>query len=193
MKAIKQLEEGYSELISIDLQKNTKLKLLVNLIAIILAIIMVVPMNFYISIKTVFVAQNGLGHLALKLGVLVISIIAYMFLHELVHGVAMKICGTEKIKYGFTGLYAFAGSEDYYDKAGYIFIALVPVVLWGIALAVINFFVPNGWFWIVYVIQIVNVSGASGDFYVTFKFIRLPKDIWVKDLGVSMTVYSKSN
>ena len=38
-----------------------------------------------------------------------------MILHEIVHGIAMRICGTKKVKYGFTGLYAFAGSKDFYD------------------------------------------------------------------------------
>ncbi len=189
MKAYKELEYGYSELLSIDLQNNKKLKLLVNGIAILIAIAMVVPVAFIISIKTLFEEQN----LWLKLGVLVVSFIAYVILHELIHGVAMKICGTKKVKYGFTGLYAFAGSDDYYDKSGYFFIALAPVVLWGIALAIISVFVPNSWFWVAYIIQVLNVSGAGGDLYVTFKFCRLPKDILVKDAGVSMTVYYKSN
>ncbi len=189
MKGYSELKEGYGELLSIDLQKNKKLKLIVNGIALLIAVAMVVPVAFFISIKTLFEGQ----YLWLKLGVLVVSYIAYIVLHELIHGIAMKICGTKKVKYGFTGLYAFAGSDDYYDKSGYIFIALAPVVLWGIVLAVINIFVPSGWFWVVYLIQVLNISGAGGDFYVTFKFCRLPKDILVKDQGVSMTVYSKAN
>jgi len=104
----------------------------------------------------------------------------------------MKICGTKKIKYGFTGMYAYAGSDDYYGKKAYIFIALAPVVLWGIVIAIINCFVPLDWFWGIYFLQIFNISGAAGDFFVTIKFLRFPKDILVKDKGVSMTVYSKN-
>ena len=110
---------------------------------------------------------------------LIILMFLYLILHELVHGIAMKLCGTKKVKYGFTGMYAFAGSEDYYDKKAYSFIALAPVVLWGIVLAVINPFVPVEWFWIVYLIQIMNVSGAAGDLFVTVTFSRLPQDILV--------------
>ena len=77
------------------------------------------------------------------------------------------------------------------DKKAYIFIALAPVVLWGVVLAVINCFVPTKWFWVVYLIQIANISGAAGDLFVTIKFSRFPKDILVKDYGVGMTVYSK--
>ena len=103
----------------------------------------------------------------------------------------MKICGTDKVKYGFTGIYAFAGSDDYYTKKSYIFIALAPVVVWGVILAVINAFVSETWFWIVYIIQISNISGAAGDLYVTVKFLKFPDDILVHDNGVSMEVFSK--
>ncbi len=103
----------------------------------------------------------------------------------------MKLCGTKKVKYGFTGLYAFAGSDDYYGKAAYIFIALAPVVLWGVVLLIANFIVPISWFWAVYLIQITNILGAAGNAYVTVKFASLPKDISVQDSGTAMTVYSK--
>jgi hypothetical protein len=135
--------------------------------------------------------QAGLGAYTARFAVLLALLVVYMILHELVHGIAMKMCGTKKIKYGFTGMYAFAGSDDYYGKKPYILIALAPVVLWGVVLAVINPFVPADWFWVVYLIQISNISGAAGDLYVTVKFSKLPKDILVKDYGVGMRVYSQ--
>jgi hypothetical protein len=88
-------------------------------------------------------------------------------------------------------MYAFAGSKDFYDKRGYIFIALAPVVLWGVVLAVVNFMVPVEWVWVIYFVQIVNLSGAAGDLFVTVRFSRFPKDILVQDYGVGMTVYSR--
>jgi hypothetical protein len=45
---------------------------------------------------------------------------------------------------------------------------------------------------VVYLIQMVNLSGAGGDIYVTFKFARLPRDILVRDTGVAMTVFAPS-
>lgn len=65
------------------------------------------------------------------------------------------------------------------------------MVVWEIVLLILNFIVPMSWFWVVYFIQMGNVSGAAGDLYVTWKFSKLPKDILVKDTGVEMTVYSK--
>ena len=190
MKAVESLPEGYREFYSVDLQKNKKIALLVNLAALIIAAILLVPMLFGVPISSLFDMEKGLVGYIVRFVALIVLIIAYLVLHELTHGVAMKICGTKKVKYGFKGLYAFAGSDDYYNKTAYIFIALAPVVLWGLVIAIINPFVPLEWFWVVYFIQIINLSGAAGDFFVTIKFLGFPKDILIRDCGVSMTVLS---
>ncbi|MBE6813400.1 MAG: DUF3267 domain-containing protein [Ruminococcaceae bacterium] len=190
MNAVNVLPEGYKEFYSLDLQKDKKKALLVNGIALAISVIMVIPMHFVVPITTLFDISKGY---IFKMLTLVLLLVVYMILHELVHGVAMKLCGTKKVKYGFTGLYAFAGSEDFYPKKPYIFIALAPVVLWGIVLAVVNILVPTEWFWIIYILQIMNLSGAAGDFFVTIKFSQFPDDILVKDHGVGMVVYSTHN
>ncbi len=189
MKAFETLPEGYKEYYAIDLQKNKKISLLINLLAIAIAAVFVVPMLYIVPISTVLAAD---GYWTRFIALIVLMIV-YMILHELVHGAAMKLCGTKKVTYGFTGMYAFAGSQDYYAKKPYIFIALAPVVLWGIVLLIVNLIVPVAWFWIVYILQIINLSGAAGDLFVTVKFSRFPKDILIKDHGVGMTVYTKEN
>ena len=190
MKAVKELPVGYKEIFSVNLQKDKKIATVISVGAILIAVLMVVPMNFYIPITTIFDFSQGMKIYFARVIVLMVSMIAYLILHEAVHGIAMKICGTKKVKYGFTGMYAFAGSDDFYDKKSYVFIALAPVVLWGIVLAVVNCFVSENWFWVVYFIQISNISGAAGDIYVTAKFSKMPSDILVTDCGVGMTVYS---
>ncbi len=191
MKKFENLPDDYREIYSIDLQKNKKMSVIVNGLAIVIAALLAVPMHFIVPFDTMFNLASGTKDMLIKYGVLIILMFAYMVLHELVHGIAMKICGTKKVKYGFTGLYAFAGSKDFYGKKSYIFIALAPVVLWGIILGFVNLVVPVGWFWVVYLIQIINLSGAAGDLFVTFKFSRLPKDILIQDYGVGMKVFSK--
>lgn len=191
MKAFESLPEGYREIYDIDLQKDKKTALFVNLLALAIAALLVIPMLFVVPISSLFSMENGMGNYFLRFGALLVLIVVYMILHELVHGAAMKLCGTKKVKYGFTGMYAFAGSKDFYDKKAYIFIALAPVVLWGIVLAAITPLVSAQWFWVVYLIQITNLSGAAGDLFVTVRFSRLPRDILVQDHGVGMKVYSQ--
>ena len=192
MKAVATLPEGYREFYTIDLQKNKKMSLLVNVLAVMIAVLLMVPMHFFVPISTLFAMENGLGSYVIRFVSLIVLMIAYIVLHELTHGIVMKLLGTKKVKYGFTGLYAFAGSDDYYGKKAYILIALAPVVLWGIVLAIINPFVPTEWFWVVYFLQILNLSGAAGDYMVTIKFSGFPKAILITDYGLGMTVFSKS-
>ena len=191
MKAVKNLPEGYREICTIDLQKNKKMALVVNLLAIVIAALLAIPMHYVVPISSLFSMENGMQSYMFRFVGMFVLLILYMVLHELVHGIAMKMCGTKKVKYGFTGIYAYATSNEFYDKKTYIFIALAPVVLWGIVLAVVNMFVSLEWFWVVYLIQISNLSGAAGDLYVTVKFLRLPSDILIQDYGVGMTVFSK--
>lgn len=191
MKAVETLPEGYREFYSIDLQNNKKVLLIVNFLAVIIAVLLLFPMLFLVPISSLFDIDKGLGNYVIRFIALIVLMIAYMLLHEITHGIAMKICGTKKVKYGFTGLYAFAGSNDYYNKKSYIFIALAPIVLWGLVIAIINPFVPLEWFWVVYFLQIINISGAAGDLFVTIKFSGFPKDILIRDYGVGMTVFSK--
>ncbi len=195
MKAVSGLGEGYREIYAVDLQKDKKMAVLVNAAALLVAAVMMVPMAFVVPLSTMFDTEQGLeqGLIALlfRLVALMVLMIVCLVLHELTHGVAMKLCGTKKVRYGFTGLYVVVRSDDYYDKTAYIFIALAPVVLWGIVIALVNGVVNAPWFWVVYLLQIINVSGAVGNLFVTIKFAAMPKDILVKDDGVSMTVYSR--
>lgn len=193
MKAIGVLPEDYGEIYSLNLQKDKRAAIIVNLLALAIAAVMAVSMNFFVPVTSFFDMSGGIVRYFLRLAALIVLMVLYMVLHELVHGIAMKLCGTKRVKYGFTGLYAFAGSEDYYDKKSYIFIALAPIVLWGTVLAAVNFLVPTEWFWIVYMIQLINISGAAGDLFAAVKFSRMPKNILIQDSGVSMRVFYIGN
>ena len=194
MKHAFSLPERYCEIADIDLQKNKKLMLLVNGLALVIAAAMTIPVLFWVPISTFLGDMSdfqNLLYILLKLAVGMIALVLYIILHELVHGICMRAITGKKPKYGFTGLYAYAGSDAYFGKAAYLLIALAPVVLWGVVLALLVFIVPKDWFWIVYFIQIQNISGAAGDMYVTCRMLRMPKDILVQDSGVAMKVYSQ--
>ena len=190
MKALTVLPDGYREIYTVDLQKNKKMALLVNLLAVVIAAALVLPAAFSVPFAHLFDGERLVWPIVRLASIAVLAVL-YMITHELIHGAAMRLCGTKKVRYGFTGWYAFAGSDDYYAKGPYLFIALAPIVLLGVLLAVVNLLVPVSWFWVVYLIQIINLSGAAGDLFVTVRFLCLPKDILVRDWGVSMKVYAR--
>lgn len=190
MNNLVELPAGYVEIEKIDLQKDKKTALLVNVFALFIAVPMLIFGAVFVPLTALFDFSAEPWTYFSKWIFLLVGIILYMVLHELVHGVCMKHFSGAKVHYGFTGMYAYAGSEAYFNKKSYIIIALAPVVVWGFVLLLLNFLVGTSWFWCVYFIQICNISGAAGDVYVTYKFSKMPEDILIQDIGVSMTVYS---
>lgn len=191
MKSYTTLPEGYREIYALDMHEDKKLAVWVNLLSLAIAAVFAVPMLFVVPWWATFDVTDGMSGYWVKFAAMLGLTLVYLVLHELVHGIAMRICGTKKIRYGFKGVYAFAASDDYYRKKPYVFIALAPVVLWGIVLAIVTPFVPASWFWVVYFVQLMNLSGAAGDLYVTVRFSRMPRDILIRDSGVGMVVYAK--
>lgn len=185
------LPEGHREILSVDLQQDKKLAVVINSLSLV-SLLLLAPIGFLIvPFRELFDFSRGLGPYLLRLGVLLVSLMAYVVLHELTHAAVMKGYGAQKLRFGYTGLYAFAGSEgDYFGKRAYRHIALAPLTVWTLVFAVLSALVPRDWFWVVWVLLIMNISGAAGDVYVTLRFLKLPGDILVNDTGVAMKVYS---
>ena len=191
MRSLPELPQGYGEIFSLHLQKDKKLALLVNGLALLIAVPLALLGLAVVPISALFDMEAGLGAYILRFAALLLGYILYIVLHELVHGICMKHYGDLKPRYGFTGLYAYAGSDAFFCKRDYIVIALAPVVVWGIVLQLLCMLASPAWFWVVWFIQIGNLSGAAGDLYVTARFSKLPADILVQDSGVGMTVYGR--
>ena len=184
MKALNTVPSDYQPIMSVDMQNNKKTAAAVIVINLILTAAMVVPMLFLVPFS--FFVKNYVG-----VFVFLLSYFVYIILHELTHAAVMKMFGAKKVHFGFSGLYAYAGSNFYFDRKSYVMIALAPVLLFAVVFAAVNVFVPASWFWCIYLLQVCNISGATGDFYVTVKFSRMPRDILVHDSGTAMTVFAK--
>ncbi len=115
---------------------------------------------------------------------------AYIPLHELVHGLWMRLFSKEKVQYGFQLCYAYAGSRAYFNVAQHNFVALAPLITWGIVIAVLEHALPQGWFWMLYSVQIANVSGSVGDLYCVWRTLFYPRGSLIQDTGVRMRVYA---
>ncbi|MBQ9624750.1 MAG: DUF3267 domain-containing protein [Clostridia bacterium] len=182
------LTDEYKKLFSLDLAQDKKALLEVNVLSFAICIVMFAAGQRFVSLEYLV---EGSDHGISKFLVLAAGSILYIVLHEWAHGVFMRIFSDEPVKYGFKGVYFFAGSDAYFYKLPYLVIALAPLVIWGVVFGALCFAVPKQWFWVFYFLQIFNVSGAAGDLYVVFKFSYLPKDAIIHDSGVSMEVYGK--
>lgn len=183
------LPNGYKEAFKIDLKENKKLYVGINSVSLLLMLALLLPVLF--TKMDIIGSDENFNSLMFSL-LLLLFCFAYIVLHELVHGLFIRIFSGKWGSFGFTGAYAFAGSECYFNKASYLIIALAPIVIWGIVLAILNIFMPMNYLWLIfYFVQTMNISGSVGDIYVTARLLKQSPDILIKDTGVAMTIYNK--
>ena len=188
---IKDLEGlGYKECTKIDLVKNKKEALLVNIYGIIIMVVMAVFIPLLImggiiefNLETTF---------PLFFIVLLISLILYIPLHEIVHGIVLKKYTDEKLSFGWKLVYAYCGSKEaVVDRKEYYAVALAPLFVFSvvfISLMVLNPSLSLVW----YVMEIMNVSGSVGDIYVSIKLRKeKSRDILITDSGTDMSFWSR--
>ena len=188
---IKDLEGlGYKECTKIDLVKNKKEALLVNIYGIIIMVVMAVFIPLLImggiiefNLETTF---------PLFFIVLLISLILYIPLHEIVHGIVLKKYTDEKLSFGWKLVYAYCGSKEaVVDRKEYYAVALAPLLVFSvvfISLMVLNPSLSLVW----YVMEIMNVSGSVGDIYVSIKLRKeKSRDILITDSGTYMSFWSR--
>ena len=188
---IKDLEGlGYKECTRIDLVKNKKEALLVNIYGIIIMVVMAVFIPLLImggiiefNLETTF---------PLFFIVLLISLILYIPLHEIVHGIVLKNFTDEKLSFGWKLVYAYCGSKEaVVDRKEYYAVALAPLLVFSvvfISLMVLNPSLSLVW----YVMEIMNVSGSVGDIYVSIKLRKeKSRDILITDSGTDMSFWSR--
>ena len=133
---------------------------------------------------------SGGWHMAiLRLLALIAGICLYIGGHEAVHGALMWLISRKKPRFGFKLMYAYAGSSVFFSKWAHFCIALAPLIFWGVFLLWIVRFLPPDWFWVVWGVQITNISGAAGDLYVAFRILPQPSRALIQDTGTVMTLY----
>ncbi len=182
------LPEGYGQKYLIDLKDNKKQFWIVNGLSI---GIMLVLLGLFFWLMWLGVMDLQAKRLPIQLLVMAVGMIAYIPLHELLHGVFMRRYSGRKANYGFTLVYAYAGSECYFTKRHHRIISLAPVTFWGLVFLALLFLVPLGWRWVVYVWLMYNLSGAAGDFYVFWRLGKEPDTILCQDTGVRMAVFDR--
>lgn len=183
----RELPEGYSEVYSID-AADKKIGLRLNIAALAVSLILLL-----IPLVWMGVPRFASGHMLLFIVLLLGSIIVYLVLHELVHGIAYKLLTHEKLTFGLTATVAYCGVPDIYVYRRAAMISLLaPFTVFGIL-----FLLGTIVFWsslagyIFGILFAVHCGGCAGDLYDTFLYLtrfRNPKTL-MRDTGPKQTFY----
>jgi hypothetical protein len=197
MPATNHLPEGYRSIGTLNLTKNVRLLIYLNVIGAVLLVGF-----YYVFIRAALwmrpeAARQGLAGGSLNLSsmlVLVLAVIgiyaAVIVLHEGTHGIFMVWFTHTRPVFAFRGYYAYAAAPGwYFPRNQYMLVSLAPLVLLSLLGLVVLAFVPAGWFLAVISFIAFNGSGAVGDLAVFFWLLRQPSTCLAYDVGDAITLY----
>jgi hypothetical protein len=199
-KAVQKLPEGYGLAHKLDLTKNIKLAIGLNLASLILFLAFGIFFIWLFSrvrpgaLLDDQIFTSGLlvsDSIVTRFLVIVLVYMGMIVLHEAVHGLFFWVYTKEKPEFGFRGLYAYAAAPVWYlSKTPYLIVGLAPLVLISVVGFVAAIFAPYSWVFPILLFITLNASGAVGDIYAFFWILSQPAEILVQDFGDLMKVYA---
>jgi hypothetical protein len=197
--AVRELPEDYGLIHKLDLNKNIKLAIGLNLANLLLFVVFGV-FFYWLLLQARPGLLNEESFLSFSLFTsdsvftqfLVIALVylGMIVLHEAVHGLFFWIFTKDRPEFGFRGMYAYAGAPDWYlAKRPYLLVGLAPLVLISLAGFIAMLFVPQSWVFPILLFITLNASGAVGDIYAFFWILPKPEGILVQDFGDRMCIY----
>lgn len=201
----RELPEGYSEKKHVN-AKSFGFGLVMNLIAFAIFAAVTVPLVFLLNVKAGAVGDNSFTVIISSYAGILISL-AYVVLHELVHGWAYKRKTGEKLTFGMSWSCAYCGVPNIYTYrrtalfsvlAPFVFFSAVMIVIGAVSFTVylcaamesvitaaMAIYVANA------VVFGLHLGGCSGDLYVTWLLLTKFKDdrALMRDTGPEMFLY----
>lgn len=183
----RELPEYYVEIFTVDAKdKKTVVKLNIAALAVSLLLLL-------IPLLWMGIPRWRMEHFILFPLIMLGSILVYMVLHELVHGIAYKILTHEKLTFGLTLSVAYCGVPHIYVYRKTALISLLaPFTVFGIIflLGMIIFWGTAAGF-LCGILFAVHVGGCAGDLYDTWLYLTRFKDpaTLMRDTGPKQTFY----
>jgi hypothetical protein len=120
------------------------------------------------------------------------SVVLMIVLHEAVHGLFFWLFTGRRPTFGFKIYYAYAASPagTYLRRGQYGWVGLSPLVLLSALGLVLTPLVPAWGLPLLYFFLVGNASGSIGDVFVIAWLQRLPPETLVQDLGDAMLAYA---
>lgn len=185
------LPEGCRQVFEID-AKNTKTGVILNVVALLLAILVFLPFLPSVVLDGAF-RKEAFAHYWLMFGVWFGGYLLYIVLHELVHGAAYKLLTHRKLTFGLSLSVAYCGVPDIYVyRRASLIATLAPFVVFTAVFLPPALFVPVPALKTAFILLLcAHIAGCVGDLYGAFLMLfrfRDPK-LLVRDTGPKQTYY----
>jgi hypothetical protein len=197
MRATRTLPENYRPARSVDLHKDQKLLLYMNIAALVLLVFF--GGLFFRAVlwlragdltgSFIFQGDTLIDWLVLPawgLGLMAGNVI----LHEAIHGIFFWLFTGERPLFALRLSYAYAAAPGWYlPRNAYLVTGLAPFVVISLAGLALIASAPASWLAPVWFVATVNAAGAVGDLAVAVWLLQIPPDSFAQDRGDAVTLY----
>jgi hypothetical protein len=188
----KTLPQGYAQSGVIDLKKNKRLAIVLNIVALLVTIL-----SFYLLTRFAILARPDMLNLSgsitvSALVILVVVVVTFLTIHELIHGFFFWVFTRSKPVFALRLFYAYAGAPNWYIPVRqYAVITIAPLAIISAVGLLLIVLAPKSWILVVAFVVALNTGGAVGDLYVFIRLLGMSPNCLANDTGDVMTFYSQ--
>ena len=148
--------------------------------------------SFVLSISAIFIIlSDSTSNNILKGQWILLGCLCFIIIHESVHLIFMKIFSKERLCLSFKFPTISVGSNGKFSKRQFIIIALAPVVILGVVLALLIIFCSESYKFFLSILLILNFAGSGGDYLQVFEMRKYSMDTFFQDNSIETSVYKK--
>ena len=186
------LPDGYVQSDEINLKKNKRLAILLNIGAFIIFIPIFYLLSRFIALVrpdiTTFSVTITIGKVFSAIGLVVFVLI----LHEIIHGLFFWIFSHGRPVFALRPLYAYAGAPTwFFPKRQYAITALGPLIIIGAVGLLLLLLAPINWMPMIALLVALNTGGAIGDVFVFFRLLKCSPTSFANDTGEVVTFFER--
>ncbi len=186
------LPVGYIQSGQIDLKKDKRLAILLNIGAFIVFIPMFYLLPGFAALVrpqiTNFSGTITIGNMLGALGLTVVVLI----IHEIIHGLFFWIFSHGRPVFALRPLYAYAGAPTwFFPKRQYAITALGPLVIIGAVGLLLLLLAPISWIPMIAFLVALNTGGAMGDLLAFIRLLKCSPTSFTNDTGDVVTFYER--
>lgn len=190
--ATQTLPPGYSQSAEVNLKKDKRLIILLNIAAFFFFIlIFYLAAGFTALVRPSIVTFSGnitIGLLITTLGLTVVMLI----LHEAIHGFFFWLFSHSRPVFALRPLYAYAGAPAwFFPRRQYAITALGPLVIIGAAGLLTLLLAPGSWVLMTAFLAAMNTGGSVGDLFVLIRLSKLSAASLTNDTGEVVTFFEQ--
>ncbi len=186
-----ELPDNFKEAYVID-AKDKKTSILFTVFSFVIMAIVFVLTYFITKLFKTFDFNFYSFELLIADAVFIISMFAYIVLHELTHGIVYKIMTKQKLTFGLTLTVAFCGVPHIYvNKKTALLAILAPFVVYSIVfITLIALIQSTIYVLFMMILFAIHFGGCVGDLYGTYVLLfKIKKPCLMNDTGPKQTFY----